>query len=121
MTGLRALTPSDIRWEDLRFPASSVKLDSTNPPTETSYKGGQILAFSDTTDNKIYFTVQIPHAYKLGSNLRPHIHVALPTAGAGVGAENIKFDLTYSLANLGDTFPITEKNYLNSLLLQKKI
>jgi hypothetical protein len=93
-------------WDDLRTPINSVKLDSVKPPTETPYKGGQVLSFASNTNNKIYFNVQLPHNYKLGSNLEFHIHIVLPVAGAGIAVENIKFIFTYSWAKMGMVFPV---------------
>jgi hypothetical protein len=93
-------------WDDLRTPANNVKLDSTKPPTETLYRSGQVLSFVKNSNNKIYFNVQIPHNYKIGSDLEFHIHIVLPINGAGLGAENIKFDFTYSWADINSDFPI---------------
>ena len=92
-------------YDDLRFPATSVKVTSTNPPGEQSYKGGLVLAFSDTSDNIVYFNAQFPHKRKRYTDLGPHIHIVLPTAGAGAGVENMKFDLTYSWAGVNSEFP----------------
>ena len=51
---------TNIVWEDLRFPASTVKLDSTNPPTETAYKSGQVLEFPTTAINLLSGLNDIP-------------------------------------------------------------
>lgn len=91
-------------YDDLRFPAQSVKLDSTNPPTSTAYKGGSVLAFASNPSQKIYFNAQLPHGWKMG-DLNFHVHIVLPTAGAGGGTENVKFNLTYSWAYIGYDFP----------------
>jgi hypothetical protein len=91
-------------WNDLVVSMSSVRLPAANPPTVTAYKSGQVLAFSSASDNYVYFNVQLPHTYKEGTDIKFHIHYAIPTAGAGAGVENIKFDLTYSWANADGTF-----------------
>jgi len=41
----------------------------------------------------------------LGTNLCPHMHFVIPTDGAGIAVENVKFSLTYSWANLDGEFP----------------
>ena len=96
---------ADTHWTDLRFPPGTTKLDSTNPPDETIYKGGQVLAFSSSVNNKLYFTAQMPHGWKLGSTIDVHLHIVLPVAGSGAGVENVKFDVTHSIAMIGGTFP----------------
>lgn len=83
-------------WDDLRFEASRQR--SKGSPTYQSYKGGQVLSLANNVDQGIYFNAQTTHSRKLGSDLTAHYHYTLPVAGAGAGAENIKFDLTYSWA-----------------------
>jgi len=104
-TGETPVKMDDTVWDDLRFPASAVRLSGSQPPTATLYKGGSVLSFPDNADKTIYFTVQLPHNYKYGTDLKPHMHLTMPNAGSGAGVENIKFDLTYSLANISDAFP----------------
>jgi len=91
-------------WDDLRFPASAIRLSGATPPSETSYKDGQVLSFASNQDNTIYFNAQMPHGYNM-EDIEFHIHMVLPVSGAGAGAENVKFDLTYSWAEIGATFP----------------
>lgn len=93
-------------WDDLRTPVSALRLPAANPPTVTSYKSGQVLAFSSASDNFVYFLMQLPHKYKEGTDILMHIHWTLPTAGSGGGAENVKWDLTYSWANITAAFPV---------------
>jgi hypothetical protein len=86
-------------WDDLTVSIDSIRLMGANPPTATAYKGGYILAFPKTVDKTVYFNFQMPHGYKEGSDIEFHVHYVLPTAGAGGGAENIKWDFTYSWSN----------------------
>jgi len=95
-----------VVYEDLRFPSSGQK--NVGSPTPTAYKGGQVLALASNVDQGVYFAAQIPHAYKLGSEIEVHLHIVLPTAGAGAGVENLKFDFTYSWANISALFPTEE-------------
>lgn len=102
---IEALHQHQGYWDDLRFPISSVRGVIGKPPTETAYRGGLVLAFSSSSDNAIAFNAQMPHGYDELSEPELHIHFTLPTAGAGAGAENIKFDLTYSWADIGAAWP----------------
>lgn len=92
-------------WEDLRTPITRVRLRGTKEPIWRDFKGTQILGFRDRAleaDEEIaYFTIQLPHSYKEGTNLRPHIH----WAGEDNTAGNIVWKIDYSWANVGDVFP----------------
>ena len=94
-------------WDDLRFPASSVKGGGAFDTTPTAYKGGVVAAFSTGPNNEsVQFIVQLPHKYKEGSNLCFHLHWTIPTSGVGGGAENVKWDFTYSWTNINGSFPV---------------
>jgi hypothetical protein len=101
----KTLELAEVVWDDLRTPVSQVRLAGSKPPTSTLYKGGEVLAFPSNADKTIYFNVQLPHKYKLGEDIEFHIHYVLPTAGSGLGAENVKWDFTYAWADIGDAIP----------------
>ena len=93
-------------WDDLRFPVGSVRGAGAFAPATTAYKDGIILAFDTGPNNEsVQFIGQFPHSYKLESTIECHIHWTIPVSGAGGGAENVKWDLTYSWAAMGGSFP----------------
>ena len=78
-----------LRWDDLRFAAGAIAINpigGVDAPTpdnvETDYPG--TLLFSGTADNIIADVAQLPHAWKLGSAIRPHVHWLKKTASANV-------------------------------------
>jgi len=97
---------SSATWDDLRFPPSNSSKIPGKEAKDQIYKSAIVLKFQDHVDQGITFVVQLPHWYKLGSDLKPHMHITLPVAGSASGVENIKFDMTYCAANLGDAFPV---------------
>ena len=101
----KTLELAEVVWDDLRTPINSSIRVSGKQPTETVYRGGVVYSFSKTSDNTIAFNVQLPHNYKLGTDIEFHVHYVLPTAGSGAGAENIKWDFTHSWADIGDAMP----------------
>jgi len=111
MSGIHSNVAKDLvqqspRWDDFIVPASSLRLGGSKPPLDTAYKGGYVLSFIDGSDKAIYFNVQMPHSWLLGSEIRPHFHYVMDVNGAGGGAENVKFDFTYSWANIdSESFP----------------
>lgn len=88
-------------YDDVMVYASGVRLHGTSYPAWADYKGGQVLDFSKTATNQIYFNLQLPHTYKEGTDLEFHIHLAYPDANAG----NSIWYFTWSWANRGDAFP----------------
>jgi len=95
----------EVVWDDLRFPASAVRLGGGAAASEAAYKDGLVIEFVDNADSYLYFIAQLPHSWKEGSDIEVHIHWTLPVGGSGAGVENIKWDFTYSAANIGGTFP----------------
>ena len=97
---------SKENWDDLRVPANLAKAIPGQEATWVAYRGGLVLNFSKTSNQGIAFNVQLPHRYKLGSNIEFHVHMILPTSGGGGGAENVKFDFTYSWSDMNSNFPV---------------
>lgn len=100
-------------WEDLRVPVNSVKVGATKVPTLTSYKGGHVYAFADQAiegnEEQVTFVCQIPHAYKQGSSIYPHVH----WVGQDNTAGNVRWKLTYSWANINSAFPAESTIYID--------
>lgn len=88
-------------WDDLQVNISSVRLPTSSMPSWNVYKGSQVLTFSKDADEIIYFTAQLPHSYKEGSDIEFHIHTVYPDSNAG----GVRWNFTHSWANMGDDFP----------------
>jgi len=101
----RAIGNGIDAWDDLRTPTNTAKKITGKEPADTAYKGGIVQAFSDSADNGVGFTVQLPHKYHEGEDIEFHVHIIIPVKGSGAGAENVKFDLTHSWANQDGVFP----------------
>lgn len=72
-------------WDDLRFPAQGINpagaVDApTVDTTLTDYPG--TLLFSGSADNVIAGVAQLPHAWKAGTAIRPHIHWSKPVGSS---------------------------------------
>lgn len=93
-------------FDDIRTPMTAIRITGpggTTPPDEVLYKGSVVLAFggAGTDDEKAFFTIQIPHWYKEGSDIVPHIHWTPEDNTAG----NVRWVLTHSWANIDAAFP----------------
>lgn len=92
-----------VQWDDLRVPASSVKVTgSLNVPTWGSWLGDlQVLWFDE--GDQIFFVAQLPHAWKEGSAIHPHIHWTPEANGSAL--DTAVWNLEYTIANINGTFP----------------
>lgn len=92
-------------WDDIRTPVTSIKVGGSRPAIETIYKGSLVLGFEDKIllqQQNCYFTIQIPHGYKEGTDIEAHIHWTPEDNTGG----DVVWVLTYSWANKYGTFPV---------------
>jgi len=92
-------------WEDLRVAAQNTKINpSKSEPAFVSWKDGlfqfRFLPGNDD-DESLHFTVQMPHSWKEGTTLYPHIHWSPDTTNTG----NVKWELEYTVIDVNGTFP----------------
>jgi hypothetical protein len=100
------LIPSSGGWDDIRTPGTSVRNGTSAPALATFAGSGSLYipVFSGTgPTEEVYFSIQMPHTWKEGTAVYPHVHWSPVTSGAG----NVKWNLEYTLANVNETFPST--------------
>lgn len=112
---LEPLEPADFnRYDDIRTPVNVVRVPGAKAPTWTSYKSSEVLAFSDQAvagnEERVYFTIQIPHSYREGSDIDPHVHW-VPEDNTG---GNVRWALTYVWANEDTVFGAETTIYMNA-------
>lgn len=94
----------DTVWDDVRVSGNAFAKNVNAPSLSAFGAAGGLLAYSFTgtgvTVNQVYFAIQIPHSYKLGTNLRPHVHWTPTTTDAG----NVVWQLEYAWQDLGAVF-----------------
>lgn len=114
------------RWDDLKVPVNSVKIgskkdDITFVPAEWDpfKEGGLALLWFDNEgdvdkEQDIVFTVQMPHGWKEGSAIFPHVHWTTGrldpdngnlTDSPVPGATRVTWALEYTWTKVGDVFP----------------
>jgi hypothetical protein len=109
------------RWEDLKVPVNTVKTSSTwwGSTTESadwgSFLGGtQLIWFTNNTDaDAVYFSVQMPHGWKEGSAIMPHVHwtnMSVPFD------KRVTWVLEYTWSNPGQSFSATTEITGNSVV-----
>jgi hypothetical protein len=89
-------------WDDLRFPAQAINPAGAvaAPAVDTTESGfpGTLL-FDNVTNEMIAGAAQLPHTWKIGSDLRPHIHWSKTTSAAG----NVVWHFYYRIIRRGAT------------------
>lgn len=87
-------------WEDLRFPATSINPVGTAGPMTFDQTNIGFLASKNSTTS-IAIIGQIPHSYKEGSDIYPHIHWMPLDTNTG----NVYWRIEYKWVNIGDVEP----------------
>lgn len=103
---------SQVRYDDLRFPASGINPPGPeNAPTRNTETG--LLNFANNFINIVAIQVQMPHTWKIGTAIRPHVHWTKATAGAG----NVHWRMRYVLSDVGGVVPNLdeEPNWLDAI------
>ena len=97
-------------WDDLRSPATTGGKVGSSDPVFTiigATAGGSPFGglgtyyFRAGKSDELYFNEQMPHSYREGTDIEPHIHFIY--AGGTTGT--IVWGIEYSWANIGDPFP----------------
>lgn len=96
------------QWNDMLVPLTSVKLAGVKDPDFTDYLGVGTYAyeFQDNvlaSEDEVFFTLQMSHAYRLGSNFSFHLHNT-PDANNGLVG---RFGLTCSKAEYNGLYSTT--------------
>lgn len=88
------------RWEDLRFPAQGINPAGSPSPAGVDTDTGA-LSFAGNQDNVVGGIAQMPHGWRVGSTVKPHIHLRFPTSDAG---KNTRWQFGYDMASAGGNF-----------------
>jgi hypothetical protein len=106
------------RWDDLKVPVNSIRVKNIDidPAVWKDFIGETaLLAFEDrnaSSERSVTFTVQMPHGWKEGSDIMPHVHWSAEVAPVG---ERVYWALEYTWINVGGNFPATTTIKSNSV------
>jgi hypothetical protein len=93
-----------VLWDDLNMSQASLRLGASSPDLINVLGAGGIytLAFDGlATAEEVHGTLDMPHGYLEGSDVKFHVHWMPTTTDAG----NVKWQIEYSWVNLGEAFP----------------
>lgn len=85
-------------WDDMRVPAEQTKLGALDKPDYDYTNNGLLFPQNDTSE-VIYAIVQLPHSYKLSTDIKPHLHYIQTSSDVPV------FKLKYRWYKGGDAVP----------------
>jgi hypothetical protein len=104
--GTLKFTGDAITWDDARVPLSAVRVGATQVPAFSQVAndgaasvGIYAFIFPDNDLKQVFFALQLPHSYKLGSTLHPHVHWMPQTTNTGT----VNWQLEYSIASIDGT------------------
>jgi len=108
---LRLLGAATV-FDVLTVNANATKLAGKSDPGFDVFTGGLRTHFFDPTiDEEVFFNVQLPHKWKEGTDIYPHVHW-LPDASAGEPSV-VRWGLEYIWVNLGVTAGAATTIYTN--------
>lgn len=94
-------------WDDLRMPLSMAKAAGVKDPGFDQFSAtstSRVWAFDGgTTEEELFFTTQVPHGYKLNSNLLPHLHLSPSDSNTGVIVFKLECDWSDTNGNFAST------------------
>jgi hypothetical protein len=104
------LTGDATTFDDLRISATMGTKPASNPPALKAFGPSGNLqgwAFDKTTNQQIFFEAQLPHTWKLGSTIYPHVHWSPSDTGTGVCIWKLEYSWANDSAAFGAPTTIT--------------
>lgn len=98
MRGTPVLKGAATCWDDMLFPFSQAKQGSNLRPDFDQTNVGLLFPRNDATEI-IYIVAQIPHSYKEGTDLHPHLHWQQSASTA------VTWKMDYKWFNIGTAVP----------------
>lgn len=96
--GLQRAEGQATVWDDIIFPFTSTRIGANAKPDFDETNMG-LLFPQNSTSEKVYIIAQMPHRWKEGSAIHPHVHWQQMNTNAVV------WSMDYKMFNLGDTVP----------------
>ncbi len=113
-------------WDDIRVPVTSTRKGASKMPgfgkildNGSGSQGVFAELFSHSTEEELYFSVQLPHNWKQGSDLHAHVHWSPVTNGAA--GEKVCWGLEYSIQEVHGVFPSTVIAYNDTAALDEDL
>jgi len=105
-------------YEDLQVPLITAKVPGSAGPDWVQFMddgasspstGVFAHAFDAGTEEQVYFNTQLPHGWKAGTAISPHVHWSPSNTNTGT----VSWGLEYTVQNVDGTFPASVIVYAN--------
>ena len=113
-SGLLTLSGAATVWKDMVISVTAQRVGAVAEPDFAKIQdngagstGIFAALFDKAAIEQVHFDREIPHDYKEGSDIFPHVHWMPTTTGTGV----VVWGLEYAWANIGDPLPNTTLIY----------
>jgi hypothetical protein len=104
-------------WDDLRIVPGAFDFAGSSDPTLSAWQptgsGATFRVYEFDSGDEVFFTVQIPHTYKEGTNLMAHVHWTPRARGVAENGNTVFWRLDYSLTNVDANFPASSTQNLH--------
>ena len=109
--GTLLLLGSATVWDDIRVSLITRGSGGVNPTFSQIQNSLYAYKFSGTADNEIFFEIQMPHSWREGTKIYPHVH----WAPNGTSTGNVTWGMDYEWQNINGTFTGSTSNISTSI------
>lgn len=101
-----------VLWDDLRTPGHDVRTSGSSQPDMVSGFGGNANLYTLQFDGvstleEVFFDIQLPHTWKQGSVVYPHVHFSpVSTNSNDAVSRTVRFVLDYTWSNINGAFGV---------------
>ena len=110
--GMMTLEGDATVWDDMRIIPNVFDVPGGTDPGIINYQpagsGTIFKVYAFAKGDEGFFTVQLPHSYKAGTDLKPHVHWTPGPRGVAESGNIVQWRLDYSVAAIGSNFPASQ-------------
>jgi hypothetical protein len=103
-----AIELNDTVWDDLRIVPGAFEFAGASDPTLSNWQPGgagtTFKVWKFLENDEVFFTCQLPHTYKQGTDIKAHLHWTPCDRGAAESGNDVDWRLDYTWANVDGTF-----------------
>jgi len=96
-------------WDDMRIVPGAFTFPGVADPTLGSWQPGgageTFRLYKFQNNDYVDWTVQVPHTYKEGTNILPHVHWTPHANGTGNNGNTVAWEIAITWANVNGVFP----------------